>query len=715
MLANLIPAQPKFKTFATFKFLKISTMKKFFLVLVIVLVTSSFSQLTAQKNWKYINTIEDLYQSYPDRVKYMFEQIDLNHKGLEEVKKNHGQGNWVAACNELLKYYKNGNGALHLRKKQPLKSNEVVQTADTLLNNIFEIQNVKGKMPILQDGHRDWNYKGPNDDNEWAWLSNRHSQLYQVFTAYRQTGNPKYAHYADKFLRDFIIKSWPYPNNKSSTSVWRGLEVSFRSKIWGEIFYASLQNEYFQPVTHLLILISLPEHAHYNRHFHSKKGNWLTMEISALATVAAYFPEYKLSNQWLDYSIGEMNASMKEQIYPDGVQTELSSHYHNVSLRNFQLFYDICQKVGKKLPPEYEQTLMAMYNYTANIMRPDGSRILNNDSDRGNKQDNNRNIILDALKKFEKPEWEYIATNEKAGKKPLKRSYIYPWAGQLISRSGYDEKAHWSFFDIGPWGTGHQHQDKLHLSITAFGADFLVDAGRFAYRGMVAEKFRPYARGSTSHNLVLIDDKDQNPGPLKANSALEKKHYKINAAYDYAFGSFDDFKDLKGTAKHTRAFFYLKNEFWLVADRIETNRPRNLKFLWHWHPQCKIERQSDRITGIHEKGRLTLIPVSKQNFEISEIKGQEKPKIQGWYSPEYNLYEPNTLTQFSTNINKDQSFLWLVIPESQNSNSIETTLLNETSSHYSLELSVNGQKWKVTLPFEDSFKVELKKIKTLDL
>ena len=243
----------------------------------------------------------------------------------------------------------------------------------------------------------------------------------------------------------------------------------------------------------------------------------------------------------------------------------------------------------------------------------------------------------------------------------------------------------------------------------------MVDAGRFAYRGMVAEKFRPYARGSTSHNLVLIDDKGQNPGPLKANSALEKKHYEINAAYDYAFGSFDDFKDLKGTAKHTRAFFYLKNEFWLVADRIETNRPRNLKFLWHWHPQCKIERQSDRITGIHEKGRLTLIPVSKQSFEISEIKGQEKPNIQGWYSPEYNLYEPNTLTQFSTNINKDQSFLWLVIPESQNSNSIETTLLNETSSHFSLELSVNGQKWKVTIPFEDSFEVELKKIKTLDL
>ncbi len=93
-----------------------------------------------------------------------------------------------------------------------------------------------------------------------------------------------------------------------------------------------------------------------------------------------------------------MLASMKKQIYPDGVQTELASHYHNVSLHNFELFYAICKEVGKTLPQEYEETLIKMFDYTAKNMRPDGSRVLNNDSDRGNGKDNNRAIILNALK-----------------------------------------------------------------------------------------------------------------------------------------------------------------------------------------------------------------------------------------------------------------------------------------------------------------------------
>src|SRR5690606_37873594 len=106
-------------------------------------------------------------------------------------------------------------------------------------------------------------------------------------------------------------------------------------------------------------------------------------------------------------------------------------------------------------------------------------------------------LILQGAQKFNKPDWEYIATNGSSGTKPRGNpSYLSPWAGHLISRSGYDFNAHWSFFDLGPWGSGHQHNDKLHLSISAFGKDFLVDAGRFAYTGEVAEKFRTYARGS---------------------------------------------------------------------------------------------------------------------------------------------------------------------------------------------------------------------------
>ena len=107
----------------------------------------------------------------------------------------------------------------------------------------------------------------------------------------------------------------PYPGVKSSTSVWRGLEVAARAKVWSRIFYGLINSEYLSPATQLLMLSSLPDHAHYNRNFHGG-NNWLTMEISALATVATNFPEFKKSGEWLDYSIETMVESMKGQMEP---------------------------------------------------------------------------------------------------------------------------------------------------------------------------------------------------------------------------------------------------------------------------------------------------------------------------------------------------------------------------------------------------------------
>ena len=71
--------------------------------------------------------------------------------------------------------------------------------------------------------------------------------------------------------------------------------------------------------------------------------------------------------------------------------------------------------------------------------------------------------------------------------------------------------------------------------------------------------YRPYAKSSKAHNVVLIDNKNQNPGPKNIKTALDKTHYAIHSDYDYAYGDFDDFENLSGSAKHSRAVFYLRN------------------------------------------------------------------------------------------------------------------------------------------------------------
>ncbi len=496
----------------------------------------------------------------------------------------------------------------------------------------------------------------------------------------------------------------PYPAAKSSTSVWRGLEVAARVKGWSRLFYGLIDSPDFSPATQLLILSSIPDHAHYNRYFHSS-NNWLTMEISALATAATNFPEYKNANEWLTYAIATITESMKGQVYADGTQTELTAHYHKVALVNFELFKEICDRANRPLPDFFNETIVQMYDYLARTIRPDGNRILNNDGDLGS----DRESLLEAAQKYQKPEWAYLASNGQSGQKPARGpSYFFPWAGQLISRSGHDAQAHWSFFDVGPWGSGHQHNDKLHISVSAYGRDLLVDAGRFAYTGEVARKFRPYATGSAGHNLVLIDGNVQNPGPKLADAPLDDSHFKSTPAFDYATSEFADFKNTAGTARHTRAMMYVRGKFWVVVDRIHTNRPRKIETLWHWHPDCVVTQEGSTVKTNNPKGNLAVIPLSTQTMDISFVKGQEQPDIQGWYSPEYNVYGPNTTAIYSADVKVDQTFVWLLFPSEGKVPSVKAKVLAENEEEVQVEVVSEGSTWTMRVPYGDSGKVMIR-------
>lgn len=659
-------------------------------LLIFSICVSSIAQ-----SWRQITTVEELCTAYPDKMKEMLEAYNLDYPGMQNVKSTYLSGDIVETCKALLNYYEKSQTALYLRKNQPEPTTKTIPLADTILNNVFVIQNVRGEVPWRTDGHRDWYYKGPNNDREWAWLSNRHSQLNQVLEAYFATGNPKYARYVDLFLRDFIIASMPYPGVKSHTSVWRGLEVAARAKVWPRVFFGLQESEYLSPATRLLILSSLPDHAHYNRNFHNQ-NNWLTMEISALATVAADFPEYKNSTEWLEYAVNTISESMIGQVYPDGTQTELTSHYHTVAMRNFVLFKQICDRAQYSLPDFFNKTIEKMYGYTSHTVRPDGSGILNNDGDRTM----DSTLIMEGAGKYNHPDWAYIATNGKKGVRPSEGpSWFYPWAGQLISRSGYDSDAQWSFFDVGPWGSGHQHNDKLHVSISAYGRDLLVDAGRFAYTGEVANKFRGYAKGSQGHNVILIDGKGQAPGPKLADNPLPKKHWKITDDYDYAWSSFDDFIDVEGESQHSRMVYYQRGDFWIVVDKITTDRPRKIEALWHWHPDNKMSIKGQEVLTQNEKGNLQIIPLGDQKWNIKMVKGQEEPDLQGWYSEEYNKYEPNPTTIYSTRIEKTSTFIWVLYPSKKILKNVKVDLISNNETELQLQITESGKSEQiVTIP-----------------
>lgn len=492
--------------------------------------------------------------------------------------------------------------------------------------------------------------------------------------------------------------------------MWRGLEVSFRVKVWSQVFFQLWNTKLISPATQLLILSSVPQHAHYARNFHAQ-GNWLTMEISGLATVASSWPEFKESPSWMNYSTETMVASMKNQVYPDGVQTELTSSYHHVALSNFSQFAELCKKSNILLPEYYTKTLENMWNYLALTMRPDGFGLLNNDADLINNRDN----ILKAASAYNRPDWNYIATNGKSGSKPKAGpSYIFPYAGQLISRSDFGTDAQWSFFDIGPWGSGHQHNDKLHLSVAAYGRDLLVDGGRFAYRGEVANKFRKYATGSSSHNVILVDGKGQGNGPTLTEAPLDENLYTINKDFDYGSGTFDKFSEIQGLFSHTRSMVYVHGKFWVIADQVKTDRPRKIENLWHWHPECIVETGENSIVSTRNKrGNLEIIPVGASDWKVTQVKGQGTPTIQGWYSKEYNTYEPNTTTIYSRQLKSDETFVWILWPSEGKAPEVQAGILSRDAGSVKVRVTEPGKGyWDIQVPFQNSKGVQMNFIPT---
>ena len=101
----------------------------------------------------------------------------------------------------------------------------------------------------------------------------------------------------------------------------------------------------------------------------------------------------------------------------------------------------------------------------------------------------------------------------------------------VVMRSGWGKDAHWGFFDAGPHGiSGHQHYDKLHLSVAAHGRPLLVDNGRFTHRQDI---WRQYFTGSYGHNVILVNGHGQHEG-IEVVVEPPRNHAMVTPAFDFA-------------------------------------------------------------------------------------------------------------------------------------------------------------------------------------
>jgi len=474
-------------------------------------------------------------------------------------------------------------------------------------------------------------------DHEWTWQLNRHSAWVILARAYQATADERFAREFDRQFSDWV-KECPVPvsgANQRPYSKWRTIEAGIRmSWTWPSVFTTFRKSPTVGDKTLLSIVKSMVEHGRYLRRYPTS-GNWLTMEMNGLYHVGVLLPYICEARDWRDFAAARLLAELDVQVYPDGAQIELTPGYHNVALRSFLGPVDIAGAYNHRLPDGYLAKLERMFAYNMWVMRPDRDAPRWNDS-----------WHVDVAGTLEKglalfphrKDFRWIATEGRQGSPPEHTSHVFPYAGQVVMRSGWERDAVFLAFEAGPFGYGHQHEDKLGIVIFAYGKELLVEGGSYAYD---ASKWRRYVLSSYAHNVVLVDGQGQMRRGLPRQQYVSKEP--LDAAFhsderlDYACGAYDqDFgKRDHRPARHVRQVAFLKQaRLFLVRDTLEPldGKPHSYRSLFHLDAE---DVHVDSKLGIVETqdpktANLRIVPLPGKELKTDIVRGQETPVVQGW-------------------------------------------------------------------------------------
>lgn len=593
----------------------------------------------------------------PRNDSVFFSMLNLNFPGMEEVRKHVFRKDYKSAESAYLEFRRTRSNAkwdINPVDKPQKATAASYPPAEKIIKHL--IGPSMGAPEAFVGENINWEYNPvdpsqPHFTKEWTWQNlNRMPMWNNLGRAYWLTLDEKYAKEWVSQMIDWVMDN-PVPLDASpgETLTWRTIEAGIRmSGSWMNAYYYFLDSPSLTPEAHKLFVVGVIEHAQrlekITLEMPERSGNWVTMECNGLGTIGILFPELKNSEEIIKTAFERLYKELDKQIYPDGAEVELAPGYHQVSRSNFMRLAKLAQKNNVPIPEGYMDKMKKQYLFNLYMMDPSGYLPPFNDSNPVNVTSS----LREAYEIWQDEEFLFGATLGKEGKKPPVDSYYFNWAGYYVMRSGWNYNDNCLYFDAGPVGYGHEHEDMLNIYLYSHGKILLTEPGSYSYD---LSKWRHYAVSTPGHNTILIDGKEQHRGDIKEARLIKKPYdnpWVTSEVFDYGRGVYasgyqenrykmvqympKEYAGEKDTSvTHTRHVIFLKPYYYAIVDFLTGKGTHTYEAHFHLDaPEAIINDQNFSVSSLRDDSvQLDLYPMDIENLEGRIVTGQSDPLL-GW-------------------------------------------------------------------------------------
>ncbi|WP_300602428.1 heparin-sulfate lyase HepC [Niabella sp.] len=630
----------------------------------------------------------------PAPTKESFNVINLNYPGLEKVKAAVQAQRYDAAAEALLAYYKKKSkdpdfsaAEEEIDLNQPIDK-ATRAAADSALEHKFKPHKGYGFFDYGRDIN--WQY-WPVKDNEVRWQLHRVKWWQSMALVYRATKDERYAKEWMFQFTDWAKKNPLGLSKDNDKYAWRPLEISDRILNLAPSFNIFVHSPNFTPAFLMAFLNNYHQQADYLSGNYADRGNHRLFEAQRVLFAGVSFPEFKKAAGWRDGGVAILNDEIKKQVYPDGVQWELSPNYHVAMINTFLSALRSTQKAGmdQVFPASYKETVEKMILATINFSFPDYTYPVFSDAKLVDKSSMLKSYASWAKAFPHNEVIQYYATDGKKGKQPSFLSHGLTTSGFYTFRNGWNNASTVMVLKASPPGAFHAQPDNGTFELWIKGRNFTPDAGCYVYAGdSTIMKLRDWYRQTRVHSTLTLNNENM----VITKAALQQ--WKTGRDLDILTYTNPSYTELN----HQRTVLFIDQQYFLIIDRAMGKATGTIGTHFQLKENCNavFDQEHRRVyTRFNDANNLLIQNLNQEPVTLKEEEGKVS------YSYRQELERPAFVFEKSKTGNATQTFVTVLYPFSSK-NAPVITLKENAGNNYEtgtirLTLSVDGKKKEITV------------------